>query len=206
MIGIFGGTFDPVHRGHLETVSHVRETLELELVRLVPLANAVHRNPPQASAEQRLKMLQTACQSDAHLVVDTIELDRSGASYTVDTLQQLKSGNPDHSLCLITGSDAFAGFPEWHQPERILSLANLVVMQRPNHPVDFSHPLYRQRTTENAANFKQSPNGSIIAINVPQLAVSSTLIRESIKQRKNLDLLLTEEVIELIKQWHLYET
>lgn len=132
MIGVLGGTFDPVHFGHLRPALEVRQALGLEELRLIPLRQAVHRSQPQASPEQRLAMLRLAVQGAEGLRIDDRELRRVGESYTYDTLVDLRAeSGPAVGLCLLVGADAFRGFLSWHRPDDILSLAHLIVMRRP---------------------------------------------------------------------------
>ncbi len=132
MIGVLGGTFDPVHFGHLRPALEVRQALGLEELRLIPLRQAVHRSQPQASPEQRLAMLRLAVQGAEGLRIDDRELRRVGESYTYDTLVDLRAElGPAVGLCLLVGGDAFRGFLTWHRPDDILSLAHLIVMRRP---------------------------------------------------------------------------
>ena len=132
MIGVLGGTFDPVHFGHLRPALEVRQALGLEELRLIPLRQAVHRSQPQASPEQRLAMLRLAVRGAEGLRIDDRELRRVGESYTYDTLVDLRIElGPAVGLCLLVGADAFRGFLSWHRPDDILALAHLIVMRRP---------------------------------------------------------------------------
>ncbi len=144
MIGVLGGTFDPVHFGHLRPALEVRQALGLEELRLIPLRQAVHRSQPQASPEQRLAMLRLAVQGQGAegLRIDDRELRRADESYTHDTLVDLRAElGPAVGLCLLVGADAFRGFLSWHRPDDILSLAHLIVMRRPGMP-DEGGPAY----------------------------------------------------------------
>jgi len=132
MIGVLGGTFDPVHFGHLRPALEVCQALGLRELRLVPLRCAVHRPQPLASPEQRLAMLRAAVAGEPGLTIDDRELRRPGPSYTFDTLRELRAEQgPKQGLCLLLGADAFRGFLSWQRPEGILDLAHLVVMRRP---------------------------------------------------------------------------
>ena len=208
MIGIFGGTFDPVHFGHLKTVAHVLDQLDLEQVRLVPLGQAVHREQPIASAQQRIAMLRAAISDNPKLYVDDRETRRNGGSYSVETLASIKQEMPDKTLCLIVGSDAFADFSSWYQPETILSLAHIIVMQRPETlfkaGLETEHLLH-DHVVADAQALTEKDNGSILFQEVPQLAISSTQIREMVKRNEALTEVTPTAVAELIKQWDLYK-
>ena len=209
MIGIFGGTFDPVHNGHLKTVAHVQQALNLEQVRLIPVGQAVHREQPLASAEQRINMLCAAVEANAKLLVDDREISRPGGSYTVETLQSLKQDFPDETLCLIIGSDAFAGFPDWHQPETILQLSHLIVMQRPNDKSSADSRIDKLLQTHQVSSPQQlsdEPAGYIFFQQVPQLDISSTEIRLRLQQEQPVGHMLPLAVYDLIQQWGLYSS
>ncbi len=132
MIGVLGGTFDPIHFGHLRPALEMRQALGLAEVRFVPLNVAVHRCQPEASGAQRLAMVRAAVGGEPRFRVDARELQRTGRSYSYETLRSLRSEVGDRQpICLLTGSDAFRDFLSWHRPDDILELAHLVVMQRP---------------------------------------------------------------------------
>jgi nicotinate-nucleotide adenylyltransferase len=128
-VGILGGTFDPVHIGHLRVALEAGERLGLDHVRLIPLNVPGHRPPPHTPAAQRLAMLRAI--ERAPVLVDDCEIARGGISYTVDTLAELRRRWPSRSLCLIVGHDAFLSLPGWRRAERLLELAHLVVASRP---------------------------------------------------------------------------
>ena len=135
MIGVLGGTFDPIHFGHLRPALDCLQALGLDEVRFVPLKVAVHRPQPMAAAGVRLAMVQAAVAGVSGLVADGRELDRAGPSYSYDTLASLRQElGPRVPICLLVGADAFNGFLTWHRPAEILDLAHLVVMQRPDAP------------------------------------------------------------------------
>ena len=131
MIGIFGGTFDPVHFGHIKPVLNVKQALNLSQVRFIPNSVPPHREEPWLSAEQRLSLLQSALEEYDDMVVDTRELDRGGPSYMIDTLRSLKSDYQDESICLVIGMDAFFGIAQWRQWKQLFELCHLVVTTRP---------------------------------------------------------------------------
>ena len=198
MIGIFGGTFDPIHNGHLRTALDVYEALALEELRFVPLGQAVHRDQPQTPARQRLDMLQAAIEGQAGFVVDERELNLSRPSYSVHTLQSLREelGNAV-PLCLLMGRDAFLGFADWHQPEKILQLAHLVVMDRPGHGLPEAgalHDLMQGRVTRKADDLKGTPGGYILFQPVTRLDISSSDIRQRLADGRSIRWLVPEAV------------
>ena len=135
MIGVLGGTFDPIHYGHLRPAKEALVTLGLDQLRFVPAARPPHRRSPVASAEQRLRMVELAVADEPCFVVDDREFGRPGPSYTVDTLISMREEFGERTLCLLMGTDAFDGLDTWHCWQRLPQLAHLVVMYRPGWPV-----------------------------------------------------------------------
>lgn len=198
-IGILGGTFDPIHFGHLRPALDAAEQLGLECIHLIPSARPPHRDQPQATPEQRLTMLQLAVKNNPKFVVDDRELHREGHSYTVDTLLSLRQDYPESSLYLMLGTDAFAHIQTWHRWDELLDLAHIVVMQRPDETVKMSKALktwYQKYLAESGSPLRQT--GTIWPVNVTQLAISATDIRRKIAQGDNPQFLLPDAVIQLI--------
>ena len=202
MIGIFGGTFDPVHLGHLRPALDVFEALALEELRLIPLGQAVHRNPPRFSGERRLAMLRAAVAGQPGFVVDVRELEAQRPSYTVDTLESLRGELGDAvPLCLLMGRDAFAAFHTWREPERILQLAHLVVMERPGESLFLEEPLETLasgRITAEREDLAVAPAGRILFQPVTQLDISSTQIRQRLDEGCSLRWLVPDAILELL--------
>lgn len=131
MIGLLGGTFDPIHFGHLRPALELYETLDLEQLRIIPCGTPPHRDPPCANGEQRLAMLRLALAGQPGLVIDPRELQRPGPSYMVDTLISLREELGDVPLALIIGMDAFHGLERWHRWRELVDLCHLIVIHRP---------------------------------------------------------------------------
>lgn len=207
MIGIFGGTFDPVHHGHLRIALDAQELLGLEQVRLIPLAEAVHRAQPVATPQQRLEMLLCALAERPDMVADDREIRRAGRSYMVDTLESLHAELPGKALCLMLGGDALNGFASWRAPQRILELANLLVMERPGHTLP-NDPRLRQLVDphrhDDPDTFKKRASGGILFHQVTQLDISSSDIRRRVAADTDPCYLLPESVIEYIGRHGLY--
>ena len=203
-IGVFGGTFDPVHNGHLRIALDAREQLGLEQVRLVPLAHAVHRNQPETPAAMRLAMLQAAVEGRADLVADDRELRRRGPSYTIDTLRSLRQDLPGRQLCLLLGGDAFSGFPDWRDPRGILDIANLAVLQRPGHPPPGDAGLRDLLGERLTGRLDPGQCGQIVFCPVTQLEISSSDIRRRIAGGRSADFLTPAAVLDLIRRHALY--
>lgn len=179
-LAIFGGTFDPVHLGHLSVAWEASELLDAE-VRLMPASVPPHRPPPSASAAQRVAMLHAALQGQSRLTLDLRELERSGPSYTIDTLIELRAEQGNRPLVLLIGADAFAGLCSWHRWIELFDIAHIGVLNRPGMSVELQVELAVQkaiRHTEDAALLRSMPAGKIIDLAVTPLEISATRIRE----------------------------
>lgn len=208
MIGILGGTFDPIHYGHLRTAVDVLLRLSLDEIRFIPCGEPPHRAKPVAQPLQRLAMVRAAIAGHKGFTVDDRELRRDGPSYMVDTLISLKRDFKSESLCLILGTDAFNGLPQWYQWQQILELANIVVMQRPgiNGKIELNKRLLAQlkHRIVDADNLKRNQNGAICFVPVTQLDISATTIRQYWQQNKSIQFFLPDSVITLIQQQNIY--
>ncbi len=208
MIGVLGGTFDPIHLGHLRPALDCLQSLGLDQVRLIPLRVAVHRPQPKAPARLRLAMVQAAVAGSRGLVADGRELERAGASYTFDTLSALRAElGPELPICLLVGADAFNGFLTWHRPADILTLVHLVVMQRPGAPGPEDPKLrdwVAERGCDDPAELRRSPGGCILHKRVTQLGISSSEIRALIANRRSPRYLVPDPVLEIIEREGLY--
>jgi nicotinate-nucleotide adenylyltransferase len=179
-IGIFGGTFDPIHYGHLRTAFELLQILRFDEVRFIPCGDPPHRGVTVAPAKLRLEMVRLATRNEQHFVVDDRELRRDGPSYSVDTLESLREEFPDRSLCLITGMDAFLGLPTWHRWDEILDFAHIIVAHRPGWRVPDEGSLGALLAERRAAQEKvlhERQRGSIFVHAVTQLEIASTEIR-----------------------------
>lgn len=207
MIGIYGGTFDPVHFGHLRTALDVMQGIDLHQVRFIPLHRAVHREQPGVTGDLRRQMLAAAIHDQPGFLLDERELQRRGESYTVDTLTSLRMELGDRPICLLVGGDAFSQFLTWRQPLEILDLTHVVVMQRPGHGelVDPAlKKLLSDRGTSEVDRLKMQPAGHIYFQPVTQLEISSTHIRQLLASGQSPRYLLPDPVIELISAHQLY--
>ncbi len=208
MIGIFGGTFDPVHYGHLRTALDVAERAGLDQVRMIPLSSAVHRDQPGTPAQIRLAMTQAAVADTPALVVDDREVSRGGQSYTYDTLASVRRDiAADQSLSLILGADAFAGFLSWHRPHEILELAHIIVMERPGHGLSTQGDLARlvaERRCETAAELAVSDAGGILTVAVTQLEISASEVRSRVASGRSVRFLVPRAVETIIQRLGLY--
>ncbi|MCW8929569.1 MAG: nicotinate-nucleotide adenylyltransferase [Gammaproteobacteria bacterium] len=215
-IGVYGGTFDPIHFGHLRPNLELCEVLGLEHVRFVPAFLPPHKENPQTSVAQRLEMVELAIRDEAHFVLDDREIKREGASYTIDTLKSLRLDFPDTPLCLLMGMDAFASIDSWYHWQEILDYAHIVVSHRPgssfNEHVGFNEIQlwpdviqdFYQTHKADRASIHHSLSGKIRIEPVTQLSISATDIRNRLKNKHSVRFLMPEAVINLIKYYNLY--
>ncbi|MEO9089241.1 MAG: nicotinate-nucleotide adenylyltransferase [Rhodanobacter sp.] len=179
-LAIFGGTFDPIHLGHLCVAWEASELLDADVL-MMPSGVPPHRPPPVANASQRLALLAVALRGQARLSLDARELARSGPSYTVDTLLELRAEHADRPLILLLGADAFAGLPGWHQWRRLFELAHIGVLSRPGEQAALPQELQREtadRWVDGFAALQSTPAGRVMALSVTPLQISATRIRQ----------------------------
>jgi len=182
-LGLFGGTFDPIHNGHLRTAFELLQALKLGEVRFMPTGNPPHRDHTLADAAQRLAMVRAAVADQPGFTVDDREVRRTGLSYSVDTLTELRAEFPQRPLCLLLGMDAFLGLPNWHRWKEILELAHVVVAHRPGWKAPTQGPLGEamvDRGTGGIRDLHGSKAGRIYVHAVTQLEISSTELRQLI--------------------------
>lgn len=205
-IGILGGTFDPVHFGHLRPAIEVLQQLKLDHIRLIPNNTPPHRPAPVASAQQRMLMLHLAVKNSEHFVVDDRELQRDGASYSFDTLNSLREEFQANPLYLLLGTDAFLGIESWYNWQQLLEFAHIVIMQRPHEVLSLDSNLadwyHTHLATESDAGLLA---GKIWPVDVTQLAISATEIRKQYGSGQSIQFLLPDSVIQVIEQLGLYK-
>lgn len=203
MIGIMGGTFDPIHFGHLRPALEVSERLSLSQVRFIPCRVPPHRDQPMAAAEDRLKMVSLAVKNTPEFRLDDRELQRDGISYSVDTLRSLHE-EFDEPLVLMLGADAFQSFSRWKSWREILEMAHIVISCRPGYkipPLDF---WAAGRTVQTAESLEHSRAGKLLFIEVTQLAISATDIRRQRLEGLSARYLMPIEVADYITKHQLY--
>jgi len=210
MIGIFGGTFDPVHFGHLRPALDVKQALGLDEMRMIPSFKPPHRIQPVANPGQRLTMLRAAVGDEPDLQIDNCEMLREGESFMVDTLTCLRDESGDEPLCLVLGVDAFLKLDEWHRWREIPELAHIVVTHRPGWQLDMNaaspelQALWRERQVTDSAALAAHPAGGIILQAVTSLEISATQIRALVAAGKSPRYLLPDKVWNLIRMHGLY--
>lgn len=210
MIGVLGGTFDPIHDGHLAMARFARTQLDLSKVLLIP-AGFPWQRQPRASAEDRLHMAELAVVQQPFIEVDAREVRRPTPTYTLDTLEELHASyGSDQPFCLILGSDAFLNLPTWKEWTRVLELAHVVVLCRPGFdlPVEHLSPPLREAWDArqgSVAELQNSPGGRMIRLEMPPVPISSTQIRHALAHSlSSLEGLLPPPVLNYIETHHLY--
>lgn len=206
MIGVLGGTFDPVHHGHLRPALEIYEALGLSELRLVPCRIPPHRAPPEAAAHHRLAMVERAIAGVPGFRSDARELSRPGPSFTVDTLVDLRAEiGAECPLVLIMGTDAFAGLHGWHRWSEITRLAHVAVAHRPGAaPAAGSPYLELAPATDAAAALRAAAGGRVFFQPVTQLDISATGIRERLHAGRSVRFLLPGSVGRYIFEHRLY--
>lgn len=197
---IFGGTFDPIHHGHLRLAVELKERLGVAEIALVPCHIPPHRVQPGATSADRLRLLQLAIENESGLLVDDRELSRAGASFTADTLRQLRAElGPNEPLAMVVGTDAFAAFDHWQDWQAIPELAHIIVVNRPDAalaPGSVPAELLVSRRADAPSQLHEQPAGLVLAMDLPLLAISATGIRERLQQGRSPRYLLPDPV------WH----
>ncbi len=208
LVGLLGGTFDPIHCGHLRLAIEMKEQLGLSRVVLIPAHIPPHRDTPQVDAPTRHTLLQAAVEAIPGLEVDDRELQREKASYTIDTLRSLNTEHPGQSYCLLLGMDAFRGLDNWYQWQDILRYCHLGIAQRPGANCPQRGPvaklLEHSRVTE-PKGLTTVPAGRIIIREIPALDISATAIRQNIAKKRNISFLVPPQVQQIIRRKRLYQ-
>ncbi|HEY7744117.1 MAG TPA: nicotinate-nucleotide adenylyltransferase [Burkholderiales bacterium] len=212
-IGVLGGTFDPIHYGHLRLAEELGEQLRLEEVRFIPSGTPPHRSAPAVPAEHRLAMTRLAAGGNARFRVDEREVRRAGPGYTFDTLKELRAEAGDaRPLALLLGADAFLEFATWHRWREIFGLAHVAVAHRPGFPVEqwaarMPQPLgheYTARRLQQPLAIHLSPAGGIVVVPFTALDISATAIRDMLRAGASPRYLLPGAVLDYIRSHHLY--
>lgn len=206
-IGLLGGTFDPIHIGHLRPAIEARDAIGLAEIRLIPNHIPPHRANPFCSSEQRLAMVKLAAAENAGFVVDERELKRDKPSYTIDTLIELRHELPDTPLCFLMGMDSLLGLPGWHRWQELLDHAHLVVSVRPSwrpdYPGEVAELLARHHTTDATALHQRLAGHIWLADNQP-IELSATRLRALLAAGEDPRYLLPPSVADYIRQQGLY--
>ncbi len=212
-IGILGGTFDPVHFGHLRLAQEVADQLRLTEVRFIPSGTPPHRAAPVATAEHRLEMVKLAVAGNALFTVDAREARNVAPGYTVDTLTALRAEvGTEQSLVLLLGADAFLDLATWSRWHQLFSLVHIAVAFRPGFPVDtwqsrMPRPLaaeYGARLMHQPFSVHVAPTGGIVVVPIAALDISATMIREATRHGRNSRYLLPDRIYQYIEEHEIY--
>jgi nicotinate-nucleotide adenylyltransferase len=206
-VGILGGTFDPIHLGHLRMALELYEALDLAKVHVIPCYLPVHRKQPVASHLERLAMVECAVADEDALVADAREIIRKSPSYTIDTLLEMRDELPNTPLCLLIGIDAFLGFPSWHRFSEILNCAHIIIAHRPQYRLPGTGiiaELIKERLQHEVAYIHENLAGGILLRPITALEISATDIRKQIAMGRNPRYLLPDKVYNYIKEHGTY--
>lgn len=211
-LGLLGGTFNPVHYGHLRIAEELAEALDLDEVRLIPAALPPLRDRPSVSAEQRYRMVEQAIAGNPRLVADPREVHKTVPCYTVDTLAGLRAEEgPERPLLLLLGADAFARLPRWHRWTELFDYAHIAVAERGGHPSIATMPLDRAleraiaaRRTADPVRLAAEPAGCVYLVPTTVLQISATRIRSLIRTGRSARYLLPDPVLDYIRTHRLY--
>ena len=211
-IGIFGGTFDPIHFGHLRLAEELTESLALKQVVFIPTGWPPHRNRPQTPADHRLAMAELAIAGNPHFSIDAREVRRTTPAYTIDTLIALRKQYGDQQpICLLMGADAFLGLPWWRRWQELFDLAHIAVAYRPGFPRESwqnSMSTLLRQTLEtrlgNVQTLHEAAAGRIITLSITALDISATHIRDTLQAGHNPRYLLPDAVLDYIHTHQLY--
>ena len=212
-IGILGGTFDPIHYGHLRLGEELGEVLKLEEVRLLPSGTPPHRSAPVASSEHRLAMTRLAVQGNSRFQVDDREIHRAGPGYMFDTLTSMRAeSGPTQPLVLLLGADAFLELATWHRWHELFGLAHIAVAHRPGFPVErwagqMPQPLAREYTSRlmhQPLAVHLSPAGGVVVVPFTALDISATALRDLLQTGRSPRYLLPAPVLDYIRSNNLY--
>jgi len=209
VIGIFGGTFDPIHNGHLEAINLLCSEVSFDSIHWVLSARPPHKDQVSAAIDDRFAMMQLALQSNPLFKADDIEIRRQTKSYTIDTVEAFRQRYPDSQLILIIGTDSLNKLPSWHRYQELVEQVNWVVMHRPEHPINI-HDEVRQRFVKSVSELNQADGGAFWLFSQSDFNISSTQLRAQLSQKLSLESPLVKEflasdVIEYIRTRQLYK-
>ncbi|RJF37237.1 nicotinate-nucleotide adenylyltransferase [Pseudoalteromonas gelatinilytica] len=209
MIAIFGGTFDPIHLGHINMAEQCVQQCQLDTLYFMPCAIPAHKAKPGISDEHRINMLKLAIENNPHFAIDYRELNREGASYSLLSLEELRAENPSAPIMFLIGMDSFNTLDKWFKWQEIVKLCHIVVYQRPGQhcQVDGELAAYKAHAfTKQLSQLQHAPAGKLFFLNGLQVNAASSEIREKLQLNATAAELLPTAVSQYIAQHHLYQT
>lgn len=203
-----GGTFDPIHNGHLRTALEIQQWLGVSQLYLIPSKTPVHRDAPGCTSAQRLSMAQLAVQGENALGIDVREINSDKPSYTLNTLQELRGELGDETpICMVMGMDAYQTLPSWHEWQQFLALGHLIVVQRPGYQLaedSVMGDLTRKHRADNPEELLSMPAGKVLIRELTPLGISATQVRQTISSGLSPRYLIPDQVWQYIKENQLY--
>lgn len=204
-IGLFGGTFNPIHFGHLRLAEELHETFQLDKVLFIPAGIPPHRAIPSVSSQNRAEMIALAIEDQAHFELSSYEIKKETPSYTVETLEYFRTIYPSETtFFLFLGMDAFLGLPQWHRWQALFDLTHIIVATRVGYHFPQTWDWLRKRILPKNDSQTSAPTGQIFTHSFTELAISATQIRTLTQQHKSTRYLLPKEVSLYIEKYHLY--
>ncbi|KGJ97185.1 nicotinate-nucleotide adenylyltransferase [Thalassotalea sp. ND16A] len=204
-IGIFGGTFDPIHLGHIHSSMDAARQLDFDRILLIPAHLPPHKAGTHASASQRKQMVALVCAHFDIFKLDSRELERTTPSYTIDSVTELKQQHPNSKLFFFIGTDSLINLPSWHQIKELVELCHFVVSTRPGYcPASLQDEFFKNKLTDDIALVKQKSAGCILLLETCQLDISSTQIREMLKNGDSVSQYLSTEVAQFVDENGIY--
>ncbi len=206
-IAIFGGTFDPVHNGHIQTSLAIQEQFHFNSYRFIPCKAPAIKPPSLANTDQRITMLKLAIKNHSQFEIDLREIERDTPSYMVETLQSIRRDHKEASITLILGYDAFVSLPQWYQWEEITKLAHLLVINRDAFNIDLPEPitsLLQEHQVRDTKALLNQAAGVIYQFNAGNYPISSTQIRTELKKQADINSQISQEIYDYIKLQGLY--
>jgi nicotinate-nucleotide adenylyltransferase len=210
-VGVFGGTFDPIHYGHLRLAEELGEALNLAEVRIIPAGQPPHRGVPRTPAAHRLEMTRLAVAGNPRFRLDDREVQLARASYTFDTLTDLRAElGPQRPIWLLMGADAFLGLPTWKEWKRLFDLAHIAVAHRPGYRLEQSDALNdglrQELERRQLAGPPDAPAGCVLLKPITPLDIAATDIRSRLQEGRSVRYLVPDSVLDYIQENHLYLT
>lgn len=196
-VAIMGGAFDPLHYGHLVTAQTVYDSFDVDKVVIMPLGEAPHKNMSSATAEERYEMIKAAVADNPAFAVSSMEIERKGKTYTVDTLSEIKKNNPNTEIYFVMGADEITSVERWKQPEKLLKMCDFIAVTRPGFD--------NEKVKNKIDSIRKKYGCNIFFLEVPSLDISSTELREKIRSGKNVKYLIPKETEKYIADHDLYK-